>query len=1129
MGVHKGKPVVYRCSVADSSSSFEEHSPIDLRDVLEYLAPEVMATFRPMTNFSLPDVIKKFDAVMAFMIATPSSQGSNGHNGHEEQEEGEDDSEESRVGERNLVPDRYLQPEVAPLNANQNPGFPDRILKPPVYDPKTCILDLDIHHLGIFIQLFPTAKRLNGYNSTILKHLMTSAIQKVFDQPDNERAIKEYLLLPIAALSTKAAEGFKTSNALQFLQNGDWSKFTIEAFAKRRPPALNEETRKMIKTKIADEYLRMGGISKAYATSVRKCPREAVAPEALLNFFVSIHPRREYDIEPMTEATRAQATPISHTQTLSGIRRGRPLRAPGIASLRLDHLKAMTKGEEFDAPSLFLISFSKLINMVGCAKLPPSLAYFLYQTQGIGIPKEPTGVRPIGMRDVHVNLALNILMKDNGKDIVNTFKDCNFALNGPKGIDKAIIHCNLWREILPHQDSVFVDGTSAYQLVRRDVSLRCSKEYLPGMAPILHAIHENSSRIWLQQGEDTPVGVLTSEGTTQGCGGGTITFAFGTKELYDGLQETAREAPDPAYFNGYSDDGNTGATTETACAMLAQYQTEGPTCGVTPNISKTFVLLGVNGSEEEVDTAINMYTTLGVRREKIRVHPANGGDVEEYGTEHLGVPVGSDEYIKRWLDAKLAVYTEEVEKLMEVENPQHKWIFLYYCFARKPSYVLRHVLPSLSEAFCTGFDALLKRAFESVINMPVNDTQWKQIMIPIKHGGCGLPSMRDVALAAFTANALENREYVLRRLPEQVVPIIDPHEEGDSDSRFTREFESCLRNAKAIYLEQGEDRDGETREEQWEHEYGKHLEGLSLQYFFTNIMTRQGKNEIKETLNDPSTRRENAIFLSVAKQHTGDFLLTCPKTPAVTFQPQDFIMALRIRLGCELNNIPTRCTCTKKPFLEPKGIHLLHCAKGGSLIHRHDAVQQEVKALAISAGVQASSCCKDVVVLNQAGGDMRRGDLMLPQCGKNNMNLLLDFTFTHPASKSSRAATINDPSSSIRRANMRKNNKYKERAEANDIDFMPMALECYGALSKEFVNVMQMLCQKRSEITGCNKSVLMQYWYRRISCTVHKGNSRAISKRCMEITQEDAGASDECYDCAIDHEFGNTDTVNLHR
>ena len=109
-------------------------------------------------------------------------------------------------------------------------------------------------------------------------------------------------------------------------------------------------------------------------------------------------------------------------------------------------------------------------------------------------------------------------------------------------------------------------------------------------------------------------------------------------------------------------------------------------------------------------------------------------------------------------------------------------------------------------------------------------------------------------------------------------------------------------------------------------------------------------------------------------------------------------------------------------------------------------------------------------------------------------------------------------------------NTSKERAEANDIDFIPMALECYdGALSKEFVNVMQMLCQKISEITGCNKSELMQQWNRRISYTVHKGNSRAISKRRVEISQEDTGASDECYDCAIDHYFGNTDTVNLHR
>ena len=154
---------------------------------------------------------------------------------------------------------------------------------------------------------------------------------------------------------------------------------------------------------------------------------------------------------------------------------------------------------------------------------------------------------------------------------------------------------------------------------------------------------------------------------------------------------------------------------------------------------------------------------------------------------------------------------------------------------------------------------------------------------------------------------------------------------------------------------------------------------------------------------------------------------------------------------------------------------------------------------------------------------------MLPQCGKGGKNLLLDFTITNPACQTYMDATRADPSSSIRRANKTKNDKYKERAAANDIDFMPMALECYGALSKEFVEVLNMLCEKRAKCTGSDKSVVMQYWYKRISCTLHKGNSRAIIKRIMEITHANADdGRDECYDAMIDHEYGNNDTVTMH-
>jgi hypothetical protein len=74
-------------------------------------------------------------------------------------------------------------------------------------------------------------------------------------------------------------------------------------------------------------------------------------------------------------------------------------------------------------------------------------------------------------------------------------------------------------------------------------------------------------------------GVITSEGTTQGCGGGTIQFAFGAKDLFDGLK-TASEAP--------------------------EYQEAGPASGITPNISKTSVLLREKRGEMKSKIALTI-------------------------------------------------------------------------------------------------------------------------------------------------------------------------------------------------------------------------------------------------------------------------------------------------------------------------------------------------------------------------------------------------------------------------------------------------------------------------------------------------------------------------------------------
>ena len=166
---------------------------------------------------------------------------------------------------------------------------------------------------------------------------------------------------------------------------------------------------------------------------------------------------------------------------------------------------------------------------------------------------------------------------------------------------------NIWRILYPSHDTIFVDGSSAYQTVRRDISLEMSKKNLPGMASILHSLHENRSMIWINPGESEPVGISTEEGTTQGCGSGLLQHGFGAKSCYDRLQEKAQNNDTPASFKGYADDGTILGNTDIAIELLQQYRQEGPNSGLFPSITKTKVLLGLKPDAATVAECILRY------------------------------------------------------------------------------------------------------------------------------------------------------------------------------------------------------------------------------------------------------------------------------------------------------------------------------------------------------------------------------------------------------------------------------------------------------------------------------------------------------------------------------------------
>jgi hypothetical protein len=138
------------------------------------------------------------------------------------------------------------------------------------------------------------------------------------------------------------------------------------------------------------------------------------------------------------------------------------------------------------------------------------------------------------------------------------------------------------------------------------------------------------------------------------------------------LQTTAGQQEASTYFIGYSDDGNIGGETDAACTLLMQYQARGGDCGILPNMEKTFVMLGAKENNDEVERAIGMYQELGVSGAHILIHPANGGRKDDYGVIYLGVPIGTDEFIRLTLAAKLEGYRAEATTLMAIHDLQNK-------------------------------------------------------------------------------------------------------------------------------------------------------------------------------------------------------------------------------------------------------------------------------------------------------------------------------------------------------------------------------------------------------------------------------------------------------------------------
>ena len=74
--------------------------------------------------------------------------------------------------------------------------------------------------------------------------------------------------------------------------------------------------------------------------------------------------------------------------------------------------------------------------------------------------------------------------------------------------------------------------------------------------------------------------------------------------------------------------------------------------------------------------------------------------------------------------------------------------------------------------------------------------------------------------------------------------------------------------------------------------------------------------------------------------------------------------------------------------------------------------------------------------------------------------------------------------------------------------FEGLACECYGKWGDDFKLAFQRFVAQGSATTAIPVSILANYWRRRLSVTLQRGNSNAINTRLNRLTAQTLGASD---------------------
>lgn len=575
-------------------------------------------------------------------------------------------------------------------------------------------------------------------------------------------------------------------------------------------------------------------------------------------------------------------------------------------------------------------------------------------------------------------------------------------------------------------------------------------KHFPGLARIAHLLYADHSVLRYNH-ERASFG--SEEGAAQGCLLGVFLFALSLTENV--VKPISLEVPELEVHGWYADDGSLAGHTDDVFRACNVVLRTGPSIEYNLNMSKSEVffpiwLSGGTPTSDPFDP---------------RMKRAKEGVVT------LGTPIGTDNFVKRYLANKVSGVQKLLEMIEKLDNPQCEWIMLRNSAFGKFGSRLRTVPTALALPAANAVDKIVADTFSRVVGAPNFNSTQKGFL----HLSLGVRSAASHASAARLASMTSvHKEITNIGLPAIALP-------RDMDATV-QHFKTQI-SAGFIFNQ----------------------EVAHKQKALSTLVDSELKIRLMATLNT----REKATLLAFTAPHASAFLRQLPTSSQWKMPNELMITLLRLRLALPIAAAPRPCPVPKcNKICDEYGVHAMSCMRSHDMIGKHNLICDFLASKFRQVGYRTDNNVPNLTLGPHT--KERPADFLVIRHSRDEnhefTNIAFDVTVANPLKRS--AVNQTSAGKTLFAADAlfdKKLAKYNTLAPGTKV--IPLAFQALGGhraeVSNEILALAQRLrFQRRIPVCAIQAELTAQ-----LSFILMKGVAAQILKRCtpFNLVPEEAG------------------------